>query len=99
MKINMAYCDESFHPYRVIRIRHSYILDDPFPDPRGMKLPEHSPEPPRLPSGRLDDEDPLDENLGKSAQEIAEAEQLAEAEVNAEVLMMVGFSGFFECFL
>ena len=32
-KINNLYCDESSRPYQDVRIKHTYILDDPFDDP------------------------------------------------------------------
>ena len=42
--INAAYADERGRPYTDIRIRHTYVLIDPFPDPPGMRaLWEHSP--------------------------------------------------------
>ena len=34
-KINEAYCDKEGHPFQDIRIYHTVILDDPFPDPDG----------------------------------------------------------------
>jgi hypothetical protein len=27
-------------PYQIIRIRHTHILDDPFPDPAGLPVPD-----------------------------------------------------------
>ena len=44
-QINAAFCDESGRPYKDIRIRHTVILDDPFPDPDGLAVPERSPSP------------------------------------------------------
>ena len=35
-KINEAYCDKDGRPFQDIRIYHTVILDDPFPDPDGM---------------------------------------------------------------
>ena len=31
-KINEAYCDKDGHPFQDIRIYHTVVLDDPFPD-------------------------------------------------------------------
>jgi hypothetical protein len=31
-------------PYRDVRIRHTFVLDDPYPDPEGLNIPEMSPE-------------------------------------------------------
>ena len=39
--INEAICDDSGRPLQNIRIRHTIILDDPFPDP--APLLEHIP--------------------------------------------------------
>ena len=35
-KINEAYCDKDGHPFQDIRIYHTVILDDPFPDLEGI---------------------------------------------------------------
>lgn len=35
--LNGLYCDEEFRPYQDVRITHTYILDDPFPDPDGFE--------------------------------------------------------------
>lgn len=43
-KINQTYIDESNRPYKNIRILHTLILDDPFPDPETLSFPEKSPE-------------------------------------------------------
>lgn len=44
-KINKAYVDEKGKPYQVIRIKHTVIIDDPFDDIEGMKVPSRSPSP------------------------------------------------------
>ena len=36
MAINGAYCDDNGRPYQDIRIRHTYVLVDPFPHPPGL---------------------------------------------------------------
>ncbi|XP_038978486.1 peptidyl-prolyl cis-trans isomerase CYP59-like isoform X2 [Phoenix dactylifera] len=45
-KINEAYVDDQGRPFKDIRIKHTYILDDPFDDPRQLAefIPEKSPE-------------------------------------------------------
>ena len=45
--INEAPCDDGGRPLQNIRIRHTIVLDDPTPDPRGLAehIPEASPEP------------------------------------------------------
>ena len=40
--INEAFVDASFRPLQNIRLRHTVILDDPFPDP--PQLADHEPE-------------------------------------------------------
>ena len=37
-KINETYCDKEGRPFQDIRIYHTVILDDPFPDPDGMYM-------------------------------------------------------------
>ena len=46
-KLSEWYCDEQGRPYQDVRIRHTIVLDDPFPDPDGLAefIPEASPEP------------------------------------------------------
>lgn len=46
MRINEAYVDEKGRPYKNIRIKHTYILDDPFDDPSQLAelIPDASPE-------------------------------------------------------
>ncbi len=41
--INSTYCDSDGRPYFDIRILHTYVLDDPFPDPPGLQIPDASP--------------------------------------------------------
>lgn len=45
--INEAICDNNGRPLQNIRIRHTIILDDPYPDPAPLldHIPENSPEP------------------------------------------------------
>ncbi|ORY90743.1 cyclophilin-like domain-containing protein [Leucosporidium creatinivorum] len=45
VKINEAFTDGEGKPLRDIRIRHVIVLDDPFPDPVGLDVPENSPVP------------------------------------------------------
>ncbi|KAI4999006.1 hypothetical protein ZWY2020_057466 [Hordeum vulgare] len=44
-KINEAYVDDKGRPFKDIRIKHTYILDDPFDDPPQLAelIPENSP--------------------------------------------------------
>eukprot|EP00300_Choanocystis_sp_HF-7_P000758 c10625_g1_i2.p1 GENE.c10625_g1_i2~~c10625_g1_i2.p1 ORF type:complete len:567 (+),score=121.68 c10625_g1_i2:131-1702(+) len=45
MRINEAFVDDEFRPFQVIKIKHTLILDDPFPDPSGLNVPPNSPQP------------------------------------------------------
>eukprot|EP01041_Mallomonas_annulata_P005688 gene5688-11475_t len=42
-KLNNLYCDEDGRPYQDVRIKHSHVLDDPFPDPPSLDIPPSSP--------------------------------------------------------
>jgi peptidyl-prolyl cis-trans isomerase-like 4 len=44
-KINDAIIDERGHPLVDIRIKHTVVLDDPYPDPAGLREPSASPPP------------------------------------------------------
>jgi peptidyl-prolyl cis-trans isomerase-like 4 len=47
MAINESFVDESNRPLQNVRIRHTIVLDDPFPDPPQLQehIPEASPPP------------------------------------------------------
>ena len=47
MAINEAFVDDMGVPIQNIRIRHTIVLEDPFPDPPALAehVPEKSPEP------------------------------------------------------
>lgn len=77
-----------------IRILHTYIIDDPYDDPKGLVVPDHSPErsvPQEevVPRG-LTKEDLKDKNEGKSAEEIEKEKKRLEAQSHAVVLEMLG---------
>ncbi|KAK9088131.1 hypothetical protein Scep_027213 [Stephania cephalantha] len=94
-RINEAYVDEKGRPYKNIRIKHTYILHDPFDDPSQLKelIPDASPE--GKPKEEVDDdvrlEDdwvPIDEQLG-----LAEREEMLHAKAahsSAVVLESIG---------
>lgn len=44
-KINDAIVDDKGHPLVDIRIKHTVVLDDPYPDPAGLREPSASPPP------------------------------------------------------
>ncbi|KAI5674584.1 hypothetical protein M9H77_14948 [Catharanthus roseus] len=94
-RINEAYVDESSRPYKNIRIKHTYVLDDPFDDPPQLAelIPDASPE--GKPKDEVDDdvrlEDdwvPMDEQLGTG--ELEEVLRAKEAHSRAVVLESIG---------
>ncbi|KRX91981.1 Peptidyl-prolyl cis-trans isomerase-like 4 [Trichinella pseudospiralis] len=103
-KLNDAICDKDNHPFQDIRIMHTIILDDPFPDPDGVDFPSRSPSPDeRLlevnnvalltfarKSGRIGVDEEVDEMKNKPEEEIAELIAAKEARTQAHILEMVG---------
>lgn len=91
-KINEAFVDKEFVPFQDIRINHTVILDDPFDDPPGLPIPDRSPEPTteQLDSGRIGADEEIDDNKGKSIEEVEEQLADKEAKTRAVLLEMVG---------
>ncbi|XP_068087829.1 peptidyl-prolyl cis-trans isomerase-like 4 [Hyperolius riggenbachi] len=91
-KINETFVDKDFVPFQDIRINHTVILDDPFDDPSGLIIPDRSPEPTKeqLDSGRIGADEEIDDNKGKSLEEIEEVLADKEAKTRAVLLEMVG---------
>ncbi|TFK29016.1 cyclophilin-like protein [Coprinopsis marcescibilis] len=59
-KLNEVYVDQGSRPFKDVRIRHVIVLDDPYPDPAGLVVPEAEPTKPPDNSTRIaEDEDPL----------------------------------------
>ncbi|KAL2009327.1 hypothetical protein VTN00DRAFT_7521 [Thermoascus crustaceus] len=89
-KINAAFIDDTGRPLKDIRIRHTVILDDPFPDPPGLVEPPESPLPSKaqLATVRIADDEELDENMDEEAMEKLRRER--EARAQALTLEMVG---------
>lgn len=90
-KLNEAICDGENRPYQDIRITHTVILDDPFPDPKRLEIPDRSPSPSaeRLQGGRIAPDEEIDETAGKSLVEIEEMKAEREAKARATILEMV----------
>lgn len=94
MRINEAFVDEKGRPLKNIRIKHTYVLDDPFEDPVQLSelIPETSPELRPAAEGedvRLEDDwVPMDEQL--DPEELEKSLRRKEAESRAVVLEMVG---------
>ncbi len=90
-KINDAYCDERGRPYRDIRIKHTIILEDAFPDPSDLQEPPESPVPSKaqLATVRLGEEEE-DEAVGKTEEELERLRREKEARANALTLEIIG---------
>ena len=89
-KINEAFSDEKGRPLKDIRIRHTAILDDPFPDPSGLIEPSESPLPSKaqLATVRIADDEELDDNIDEESLDKLRRER--EARAQALTLEMVG---------
>lgn len=84
--INSTLCDGSGRPFRDIRIKHTYILDDPFEDLPFLIIPD-SPEPLKE-SDRLLDNERIDEHIDEI--QIRESIKEHEAKARAVILEMLG---------
>ncbi|KAL2884994.1 Peptidyl-prolyl cis-trans isomerase-like 4 [Ceratocystis lukuohia] len=93
-KINGVFTDSKGHPLVDIRMLHTIILDDPFPDPEGLtdRQPPESPAPTKaqLATVRIESEDALkdDENIDEEEREKRRRER--EARAQALTLEMMG---------
>ncbi|KAK8102170.1 Peptidyl-prolyl cis-trans isomerase cyp6 [Apiospora sp. TS-2023a] len=89
-KINAAITDKEGHPLVDIRIKHTVILDDPYPDPSGLREPSASPPPTKaqLATVRIADDADLNEEVDEEAAEKKRRE--AEARAQALTLEMMG---------
>lgn len=91
-KLNDAIVDDSFRPYQDIRITHTVVLEDPFPNPRGLQAPSRSPSPSaeRLKNGRIAADEDIDDTDGMTAEEMQEMLAEREAKARATILEIVG---------
>ncbi|KAL6073656.1 Peptidyl-prolyl cis-trans isomerase-like 4 [Balamuthia mandrillaris] len=92
-RINDEDTDAEGRPYRIIRVLHTIILDDPFPDPPGLEIPDESPmrEVPELFRHRLGENEEIEsEGEGKDNDEKRRLEEELEVRSRAEVLEMIG---------
>ncbi|VDP02894.1 unnamed protein product [Soboliphyme baturini] len=73
-------------------IMHTIILDDPFEDPVGLRIPSRSPSPTErlLKSSRIAVDEVTDETDGKSEDVLIEEIEAKEAKARAHILEMVG---------
>ena len=93
-KINEAIADERGYPLVDIRIKHTVVLDDPYPDPAGLREPSSSPPPSKaqLATVRIgEDEELLDEEASEEAAQMADRRRKErEAAAQALTLEMMG---------
>ncbi|ROV88326.1 hypothetical protein VSDG_09398 [Cytospora chrysosperma] len=94
-KINDAIVDDKGHPLVDIRIKHTAVLDDPYPDPAGLREPSSSPVPSKaqLATVRIAEGEAatLDQEQDEEAVENAEkARREREARAQALTLEMMG---------
>ncbi|KNC85355.1 hypothetical protein SARC_02447 [Sphaeroforma arctica JP610] len=90
--INEAYVDSEGRPYQDIRIRHTIVLDDPFDDPRELRVPSRSPSPTpeQMQSGRIGENAVIDETEGMTDEQIEAMKREREAKAGAQILAMIG---------
>jgi len=92
--LNETICDKDNRPYQDIRITHTVVLDDPFPDPPELEIPDRSPEPStemKIGSGsRIGADEDLDDDEGMTEKEREELMKEKEAKAQATILEMVG---------
>ncbi len=91
-KINNAFVDDKGRPLKDIRINHTYILEDPFPDPPNIELleKETSPEPTplQLSTVRLTENELLEDDTEST--EAIQKKQQREMRSQALTLEMIG---------
>jgi len=88
--INNAITDKDGYPLVDIRIKHTIVLDDPFPDPDNLREPSQSPQPSKaqLATVRIADNADLDQEVDQEAAEKLRRER--EARAQALTLEMMG---------
>lgn len=91
-KINEAIVDDNGHPLIDIRIKHTVILDDPYPDPSELREPSTSPPPTKeqLETVRIADEAALHADDGVDEDELERRRRDREAQAQALTLEMMG---------
>ncbi|KAJ9616373.1 Peptidyl-prolyl cis-trans isomerase-like 4 [Cladophialophora chaetospira] len=89
-KINDAFTNTNGRPLKDIRIRHTIILEDPYPDPPGLEVPDASPTPTKaqLATVMIADDEELEADVDEAAMEKLRRER--EARAQALTLEMVG---------
>ncbi|CAH8605684.1 unnamed protein product [Heterobilharzia americana] len=90
-KINEVYCDKDGRPYRNIRIHHTFVLDDPFVDPKRIEYPKS---PPSIRVSkfdtRLEEDEELDDTEGLSPSRLEELKAEQEVKTHTQLLTLIG---------
>ena len=91
-KINTSVVDEKGYPLMDIRIKHTIVLDDPYPDPPGLREPSASPPPSeaQLKTVRIADEAALNADDDVGEEELERRRREREANAQALTLEMMG---------
>jgi peptidyl-prolyl cis-trans isomerase-like 4 len=93
--LNNLYCDGDGRPYQDVRIKHTYVLDDPLEEIPGLVAPPSSPVATKPTQETVKSRIPYEENLdavveGRTEAEIEQSIKRKEAHSRAMVLEMVG---------
>lgn len=92
-RINEELVDDQNHPYKDIRIAHTIVLYDPFDDPPRLPTRRRSPSP-GIDLIKVENKialcDSVNEDEGKTAEEIKEEMEEKEMKAQAQILEMVG---------
>ncbi len=95
-KINNSLTDEHGFPKQIVRIKHTIVLEDPFPDPSELVIPDKSPEwdPKKAAGDRVmlmeEDLEGLSKRDEKTLEQVEKETKEKEAKSRAEVLEMIG---------
>ncbi|KAJ1963020.1 Peptidyl-prolyl cis-trans isomerase-like 4 [Dimargaris xerosporica] len=91
-RINDAYCDDKGRPFQDIRICHTIILHDPFPNPPNLPIPDRSPlpTPQQLTDVRLADYELIDDPDQSDTDAHEQAQKEKDARAQALTLEMIG---------
>uniref|UniRef100_A0A7E4WAE7 Peptidyl-prolyl cis-trans isomerase n=1 Tax=Panagrellus redivivus TaxID=6233 RepID=A0A7E4WAE7_PANRE len=91
--INTTLCDDKHQPFRDIRIAHTIVLDDPFGDPPNLPVPSRSPSPTLelvTQTNKIALDEKVNEDEGKTAEEIKKEMEQKEMHAQAQILEMIG---------
>lgn len=91
-KVNSAMVDEKGYPFIDMRVKHTVILDDPYPDPPGLREPSASPPPTdaQLKTVRIADEAELHADDGVDEEELERRRKERDANASSLVLELLG---------